>query len=270
MKSFSPSRRRRCATHRQELDASYRSENPPMRAGSNTDYYYYDNDKEVMDINNVADAGEVDVSDRRELMLCPFDGNLTCTTGCMMCGDGAKCCSEGETCTVPVTAETPCPYSSTMATCMMCDNAKGEPTLVRANPGDTCSSTTFCSTFGGRPDVYVPLVREPINQNQLSAAAKGAHPMASSSLQQQQQLLLQLQGNVGTSGSAALAAAGGMSFTIGSFGGVASIGGGGDGLLFHRSPLTLSYAAPPSSMAAMAPKKAAVKAAVPRRRYAHC
>lgn len=265
---------------RQQLDAAYRSENPPMRAGSNSDYYYYDNydtDKEVMDNSNIADAGEVDVNDRRERTLCPFDGSLTCTTGCMLCGDGAKCCSQGETCTVPVTAETPCPYSSTMATCMMCDNAKGEPTLVSAKPGDTCSATTFCSAFGGQPDVYVPLVREPIRPSQqLSASARGRSlpppPSLSSSLQQQQQQLLKLQarGDVGSSGPLAAAAARGMSFAVGNFGGVGSMGGmGGGAFLFHRSPQTLTYAHAPLAAAMMAkPVAAAAAASHPRpRRY---
>jgi hypothetical protein len=233
-------------TQRQALDASYRSEHPPRRR----------DDIEQID-QDVVDAGDVDVSDRRELTPCPFDGNLTCPNGCMMCGDGAKCCNVGDSCAVPVTAETPCPYSSTMATCMMCNNAKGEPTLVSANPGDTCSSTTFCSAYSGVPP--------PKPAAGPLSAARG-HPMAAaSSLQMQQAHLLQLQkqGNVGVSGSAAMAAAHGMSFTIGSFGGAGSAGGGGDGLSFHRSPVTLSYG-PPLAMAAKA------KAAAPRRRYAHC
>lgn len=239
MKSFSPSHRRRCATQRQALDASYRSENPPRRS-------------EDIDLD-VVDAGDVDVRDRRELTPCPFDGNLTCPHGCMMCGDGATCCNVGESCAVPVMAETPCPYSSTMATCMMCDNAKGEPTLVSAKPGDTCASTTFCSAYSG---MAPPTPAAPLSL----AASTRAQPMAASSLQTQQQLLLQMQkqGNVGISGAAALAGARGMSFTIGSFGGVGSVGGGGDGLFFHRSPLTLSYAAPAQN----------TTAAAPRRRYA--
>jgi len=252
---------------RQQLDAAYRSENPPMRAvAAEDDYYYYNDDGGSG--GNMVDAGEVDVSDRRERTLCPFDGSLTCTTGCMMCGDGATCCSQGDSCTVPVTAETPCPYSSTMATCMMCDNAKGEPTLVSAKPGDTCSATTFCSVYGGSPasDDVVPAALQ--QQQQLSMHRRSSPP-PSSSLQMQQRQLVKLQalGDVGSSGPLAMAAARGMSFTVGNFGGVGGGGGGGDAFMFHRSPQTLTYAHAPLSASMMA-KPVAASASHPRpRRY---
>ena len=65
----------------------------------------------------------------------------------MACDDGVKCCKKGESCSVTVEAQTPCPFVSYMPTCMMCDNERGEPTLVSAKPGDTCKATNMCTTF---------------------------------------------------------------------------------------------------------------------------
>ena len=117
------------------LNASYNAENTPTRR------FRLDDDFDAYTPN-------VDVSDFLDT-ACPFDGSLTCNSrsGCMVCDDGAQCCKKGETCSVSVEAQTPCPFVSYMPSCMMCDNERGEPTLVSAKPGDTCKATNMCSTF---------------------------------------------------------------------------------------------------------------------------
>ena len=120
------------------LDASYNAENAPSRNVGNKHMF-----------TRIDDEFERDNVDRsaRTSILCPFDGNLKCDTGCMGCDEGVRCCSIGDTCQVSIEAQTPCPFVSYMSTCMMCDNERGEPTLVSAKPGDTCKATTFCTAF---------------------------------------------------------------------------------------------------------------------------
>lgn len=130
------------------LDAAYNAENAPSR---NVRYQprltRIDDDFEREDVNRLA----------RTSTLCPFDGNMKCDTGCMACDESVRCCSIGDTCQVSIEAQTPCLFASYMSTCMMCDNERGEPTLVSAKPGDTCKATTFCTAF------------EPIHQEKQSS-----------------------------------------------------------------------------------------------------
>lgn len=101
-----------------------------------------------MDDDLDAYTQNVDTESRTDT-LCPFDASVSCKSrsGCMACDDGVKCCKKGESCSVTVEAQTPCPFVSYMPTCMMCDNERGEPTLVSAKPGDTCKATNMCTTF---------------------------------------------------------------------------------------------------------------------------
>jgi hypothetical protein len=153
--------------HRDSLDAAYNSENPKeiraFRAETDADYSTVD----------------IDVEGRNKdvTTLCPFDGSKTCKSGCMACDAGVTCCEVGDSCTVTMESQTPCPFVSYMPSCMMCDNAKGEPTLVSSKPGDTCTATTFCTSFS-KWDTSKP--RRPHKRPPLQLSSSGGDGAASS------------------------------------------------------------------------------------------
>ena len=146
---------------RDSLDAAYNSENPSeiraFRAETDTDADY-----------STADI-DVEGRNREVTTLCPFDGSKTCKSGCMACDAGVTCCEVGDSCSVTMESQTPCPFVSYMPSCMMCDNARGEPTLVSSKPGDTCTATSFCTSFS-KWDTSKP-VRPNDPSPQLSLAA---------------------------------------------------------------------------------------------------
>lgn len=155
--------------HRDSLDAAYNSENPSeiraFRAETDTDADY--------------STADIDVEGRNKdvTTLCPFDGSKTCKSGCMACDAGVTCCEVGDSCTVTMESQTPCPFVSYMPSCMMCDNAKGEPTLVSSKPGDTCTATTFCTSFS-KWDTSKP--RRPHKRPPLQLSLSGGDGAASS------------------------------------------------------------------------------------------
>jgi hypothetical protein len=114
------------------LDAAYNAANGPVRR------FRFVEEKDLYDN---------DLPDLSKSALCPFDGSVDCKYGCMACDDGVRCCEQGQICHVTSQSMTPCPFASYMSSCMVCDNERGEPTLVASKPGDSCKATNYCTTF---------------------------------------------------------------------------------------------------------------------------
>lgn len=158
-----------------------------------------------MDEDFDASTRNVDAENRTDT-LCPFDASVACKSrsGCMACDDGVKCCKKGESCSVTVEAQTPCPFVSYMPSCMMCDNERGEPTLVSAKPGDTCKATNMCTTFSAIAK-YDPL--DTLGDNRILKLGSGSGSGSGSF------------SNTGIDSHA-------PSFTVGSRGGAVGLGSG--------------------------------------------
>jgi hypothetical protein len=126
------------------------------------------------------DTVDIDVNKRSAdaSTLCPFDGALTCETGCMGCDTGVTCCNVGDSCKVMMHSQSPCPFVSYLSECMMCDNERGEPTLIASKPGDTCVATNFCTSFSKVPkrELAAGVAARAPNTHPLSVVAKPVRP----------------------------------------------------------------------------------------------